>query len=168
MKKAYAGWLLAGLLSVAFSLPAADVTITVNGQVVAKPCVGSVVNQQINLGDFYAFNQVNVGDFSLSHPIVFSMSGCPVGTSRVTATFDGTMYNGTHYFQNQGTATNVAIELLENRNSGPLGKGSRMTVNVNDPNMDAVFSLWARVVTVNGRPTQGTIETVISVIYTYA
>ena len=38
MKWTHVGWLLAGLLTASASLRAADVTLTVNGKVVARPC----------------------------------------------------------------------------------------------------------------------------------
>lgn len=42
MKRNYVGWLLASVLTAASSgLQAADITITVNGKVVAKPCTVS-------------------------------------------------------------------------------------------------------------------------------
>ena len=44
MKWTHVGWLLAGLLTASASLRAADVTLTVNGKVVARPCTVSTVN----------------------------------------------------------------------------------------------------------------------------
>jgi minor fimbrial subunit len=38
---------------------AADVTITVNGKVVAKPCTVSTVNATVDLGDLYTFSLVS-------------------------------------------------------------------------------------------------------------
>ncbi|VDR24916.1 P pilus assembly protein, pilin FimA [Raoultella terrigena] len=50
-------WLVAGtLLMTAFSLQAADVTITVNGKVVAKPCTVSTTHATVDLGDLYTFS----------------------------------------------------------------------------------------------------------------
>ena len=51
------GSLLAALLlMVSTGLQAADVTITVNGRVVAKPCTVSVINANVDLGNLYTYN----------------------------------------------------------------------------------------------------------------
>ncbi|VFS86543.1 P pilus assembly protein, pilin FimA [Kluyvera cryocrescens] len=52
MKRTLIGGLLAAALAVtSFAPRAADVTITVNGKVVAKPCTVSTVNATVELGD---------------------------------------------------------------------------------------------------------------------
>lgn len=56
MKWTHARWLLAGLLAFASASHAADVMITVNGKVVAKPCTVSTTNTTVDLGDLYTFN----------------------------------------------------------------------------------------------------------------
>ncbi len=51
-------WLLASALILACSpLQAADITITVNGKVVAKPCTVSTTNATVDLGDLYTFSR---------------------------------------------------------------------------------------------------------------
>ena len=58
MKAHYAGWLLAGALALnIIPLHAADITITVNGKVVAKPCTVSTTNASVDLGDLYTFSR---------------------------------------------------------------------------------------------------------------
>lgn len=60
MKAHYAGWLLAGALALnIIPLHAADITITVNGKVVAKPCTVSTTNASVDLGDLYTFSLVS-------------------------------------------------------------------------------------------------------------
>lgn len=55
-------WLLAGALALACPpLQAADITITVNGKVVAKPCTVSTTNATVELGDLYTFSLVSAG-----------------------------------------------------------------------------------------------------------
>lgn len=62
MKWTYPGWLAASaLLMAASSLQAADVTITVNGKVVAKPCTVSTTHATVDLGDLYTFSLVQAG-----------------------------------------------------------------------------------------------------------
>lgn len=54
MKRFYYCWLWAfALAAVSPALWAADVTITVNGKVVAKPCTVSTTNANVELGDLY-------------------------------------------------------------------------------------------------------------------
>ncbi len=94
------GWLLAGLLTASASLRAADVTLTVNGKVVARPCTVSTVNATVELGDLYTFSLIGAGSASAWHSVALDLSNCPVGTSRVKATFSGTA-DSTGYYKNQ-------------------------------------------------------------------
>ncbi len=45
-------------------LRAADVTLTVNGKVVARPCTVSTVNATVELGDLYTFSLIGAGSAS--------------------------------------------------------------------------------------------------------
>ena len=95
MKWTPPGWLVAGaLLMAASSLQAADVTITVNGKVVAKPCTVSTTNATVELGDLYTFSLVSAGAASAWHSVALDLSNCPIGTSRVVATFSGMLAMG--------------------------------------------------------------------------
>jgi minor fimbrial subunit len=70
MKWTYSGWLLAAMLAASSpTLQAADVTITVNGKVVAKPCTVSTVNATVDLGDLYTFSLVSAGAASPWHSV---------------------------------------------------------------------------------------------------
>ena len=54
MKWCKRGYVLAAILALASAtIQAADVTITVNGKVVAKPCTVSTTNATVDLGDLY-------------------------------------------------------------------------------------------------------------------
>jgi minor fimbrial subunit len=44
--------------------------------------------------------------------VALDLSNCPVGTSRVTASFSGTA-DATGYYKNQGTAGNIQLELQD-------------------------------------------------------
>ena len=167
MKRNTIGWLLAGMLTTATTpLPAADVTITVNGSVVAKPCTVSTPSATVNLGDLYTFSMASAGAASPWYSVTLSLSNCPVGTSRVTATFSGTA-DSTGYYQNQGTAGNIQLELQDSSGT-TLNNGATKAVQVNDSTLSASFPLQVRALTVNGGATQGTIQAVINVTYTYA
>ncbi|MFJ3164498.1 fimbrial protein [Serratia sp. CY54717] len=167
MKQRYAGWLLAGALALNMTtLQAADITITVNGHVVAKPCTVSTTNASVTLGDLYTFNLVTAGSASSWHSIALNLSNCPVGTSRVVATFSGTT-DSTGYYKNLGTASNIQLELQDDGGT-TLNNGAKKSVQVDDSSQSARFPLQARALSVNGGATQGTIQAVISVTYTYA
>lgn len=156
------GSLLAALLlMVSTGLQAADVTITVNGRVVAKPCTVSVTNANVDLG-----NLASAGDKTVWHDVSLELTNCPVGTSKVTATFTG-ISDSTGYYVNQGSAGNIYLE-LQDRNASALGNGATKTIQVNDSTQAATFPLQVRAITVNGGATQGSIQAVINVTYTWA
>ena len=154
MKWTHVGWLLAGLLTASASLRAADVTLTVNGKVVARPCTVSTVNATVELGDLYTFSLIGAGSASAWHSVALDLSNCPVGTSRAKATFSG-------------TAGNIQLE-LQNEDGTTLNNGSSQSVQVDEASQSARFPLQVRALSVNGGATQGTIQAVINVTYTYA
>ena len=167
MKRTLIGGLLAAALAVtSFAPRAADVTITVNGKVVAKPCTVSTVNATVELGDLYTFSLIAAGSSSAWHTVGLDLSNCPVGTSRVTASFSGTS-DSTGYYQNQGTAKNIQLELHDN-SGNTLNTGATTSVQVDEASQSAHFPLQVRALSVNGGATQGTIQAVINVTYTYA
>ncbi|ELO0857878.1 type 1 fimbrial minor subunit FimG [Citrobacter amalonaticus] len=159
-------WLLTVILAASAVVQAADVTITVNGKVVAKPCTVSTTTATIELGDLYTFSLVNAGSSSAWHSVALELSNCPVGTSRVTASFSGTA-DSTGYYKNQGTAGNIQLELQDD-SGNRLNTGATKSVVVDDASQSARFPLQVRALSVNGGATQGTIQAVINVTYTYA
>ena len=167
MKRTCYSWLLAvSLVTASPTLLAADVTITVNGKVVAKPCTVSTSNAAVKLGDLYTFSLMSAGSSSAWHSVALELSNCPVGTSRVTASFSGTA-DATGYYQNQGTARNIQLELQDN-GGNTLNTGTSTAVQVDESSQSARFPLQVRALSVNGGATQGTIQAVINVTYTYA
>ena len=155
MKWRKRGYLLAAILALASAtIQAADVTITVNGKVVAKPCTGSTTNA------------MSAGAASAWHDVALELTNCPVGTSRVTASFSGAA-DSTGYYKNQGTAQNIQLELQDD-SGNTLNTGATKTVQVDDSSQSAHFPLQVRALTVNGGATQGTIQAVISITYTYS
>ena len=159
-------WLLTVILAASAVVQAADVTITVNGKVVAKPCTVSTTTATVELGDLYTFSLVNAGSSSAWHSVALELSNCPVGTSRGTASFSGTA-DSTGYYKNQGTAGNIQLELQDD-SGNRLNTGATKSVVVDDASQSARFPLQVRALSVNGGATQGTIQAVINVTYTYA
>ncbi|SFN19644.1 minor fimbrial subunit [Izhakiella capsodis] len=160
--------MLAGalLFTTTFAVHAADVTITVNGRVVAKPCTVSTPSVTVNLGDLFSFNFTQPGSGSAWHPVTLNLTNCPIGTSRVTAKFTGTTDN-TGYYKNQGGATNLQLE-LQDTSGNNLNNGKTKAVQVDDSTQSASLPLQVRVLSVKGNPKQGSIQAVINVTYTYA
>lgn len=167
MKLFHPGWFLAAMLAMsATPLQATDVTITVNGKVVAKPCTVSTTNATVDLGSLNTFSLATAGAASPWNNIALMLSNCPVGTSQVTASFSGVADN-TGYYRNQGTAGNIQLELRDS-NGITLNTGAISSVHVDEATQSATFPLQIRALTVNGGVTQGTIQAVINVTYTYA
>nr|WP_236849257.1 fimbrial protein [Chania multitudinisentens] len=146
---------------------AADATITINGKVVAKPCTVSTVSTTVDLGDLYTFNLLSAGAFSEWKSVTLSLTNCPVGTSKVTATFSGTADSSRSYYANQGAARNIALQLADSSGVN-LPNGSTRVVTVNDASKAANVVLQVRAITPNGNVTQGSIQSLINVTYTYA
>ena len=144
---------------------AADVTVTVNGSVVAKPCTVATKNANVDLGDLYTFNLISAGSASEWHSIALDLTNCPIGTSAVTATFKGTA-DTTGYYKNQGTAGNIQLQ-LQNSGGTNLNNGAQQKLQVNDSTLAISFPLRVRALSVKGGATQGTIQAVIDVTYTY-
>ncbi|MBU3895660.1 type 1 fimbrial protein [Serratia rubidaea] len=145
----------------------ADVTITVNGRVVAKPCLVSTPTAAVPLGDLYTRDLTAAGAASNWHPVMLTLTNCPIGTSRVTATFSGTADSSGKYYANQGTASHVVLQ-LEDSEGKELPNGSTHMVAVNDVSQVASFSLKVRAFTSSGNVSSGSIQTVINVTYTYS
>ncbi len=159
-----AGWLLMMVLPLAH---AADVNITINGKVVAKPCTVSTVSTTVELGDLYTFNLLAAGAPSPWHSVTLNLTNCPVGTSKVTATFSGTADSSRSYYANQGAARNIALQLADSSGVN-LPNGSTKVVAVNDASLAASLVLQVRAITPSGNVTQGSIQSLINVTYTYS
>lgn len=161
------GFILLATLTLSANYPAraADVTITVNGTVVARPCTVSTPSATIDLGDLYTYDMATAGSASPWKSVTLNLSNCPVGTSRVTAVFSGTA-DGTGYYRNLGTAGNIQLQLADT-GGVTLNNGATKTVQVNDSSLSAAFPLQVRALTVNGNASQGSIQSVISITYIY-
>ncbi|CRY54264.1 fimbrial precursor [Yersinia intermedia] len=166
-----AGWLLmlvGGLLIIVLPLAqAADVTITINGKVVAKPCTVSTVSTTVELDDLYTFNLLAVNATSPWHSVTLSLTNCPEGTTKVTAAFSGTADSTNSYYANQGEARNIALQLADSDGVN-LPNGSTKVVVVNNASLSANLVLQVRAITPSGNATQGSIQSLINVTYTYS
>uniref|UniRef100_UPI001F5B4EF4 fimbrial protein n=1 Tax=Pseudomonas sp. TH34 TaxID=2796399 RepID=UPI001F5B4EF4 len=144
---------------------AADVNIIVNGRVVAQPCT-VLAPPVVDLGDQFATDYSQAGSRSGWYPVTLSLTNCPVGTSGITATFTGPA-DDTGYYQNQGDALNLQLE-LQDANGNNLNNGNSSTVQVNESTQAATLSLRVRALSVKGNAQQGSIQASINVTYTYS
>ena len=92
MKRLHKRFLLATFCALfTATLQAADVTITVNGRVVAKPCTIQTKEANVNLGDLYTRNLQQPGSASGWHNITLSL------TDGFAPIFPDICYHLTHY-----------------------------------------------------------------------
>lgn len=147
------------------SVSASDVTITVNGKVVAKPCTIETTKATVDLGDLLTFNFIAAGSTSAWHDVTLNLTNCPVGTSQITATFSGTA-DSSGYYKNQGSAGSIQLE-LQDSGGAKLNNGSTKTIQVDNNTLSGRFPLKVRALSVSGNATQGTIQSIINVTYTW-
>lgn len=154
-------------LITAFSAPlhAADINITINGQVVAKPCNVATKNSEVELGDLYTRELQQPGNASKWHSVDLQLTDCPAGTGTVTARLSGET-DSTGYFKNQGTASSIQIQ-VQDENGNIYKDGDSKTVVVDEIAHTAQFPFQVRALTVNGSAGQGTIDALLNVTYTW-
>lgn len=143
-----------------------DVRITVYGKVEAKPCTISTVNTEVRLGNLYTFNFVSAGATSPWHKFELNLTNCPIGTSLVTASFDG-IEDISGYYKNTGTAGSIQLELQDDAGT-VLSKNSKKVLTVDETSQSVTIPLQVRAITVNGGVTKGTIKSEITVTYTWS
>ncbi|OAT36724.1 fimbrial protein [Proteus myxofaciens] len=157
--------MIIGMLLSVTSAYAVDVNITVNGSVIARPCTVGTKTANVDLGDLYTYNFIQPNSASPWYAISLDLVDCPIGTSVVAATFKGVTDN-TGYYKNLGTSEKIQLQLQDiqgnNLNSGAIKK-----IAVNDSTLSTSFPLRVRALSVSGRPTQGSVQAIIDVTYTY-
>lgn len=148
---------------------AADSVITLTGTIKASPCTVDSTTKQVNLGEYYVDKMKASGDYI---PFTLSLSSCPTGTTKVTATFSGNADSTSpnSYYTNAGTAKNIHIELVTDATTpAGLGNGKSLAATVDTTTKKVEFKLKARVnkhATLT--PVPGTISTTVNVAFTYS
>ncbi|KFK95430.1 hypothetical protein IV04_11420 [Serratia sp. Ag1] len=144
-------------------------TINITGNVVASPCVVNASNSVINidLGDIQASSLATAGAFGAWQPFSITLTGCPVSTTKVTAAFAGTpdATDATRY-KNQGTASNLTVELVGANSGNNLGNGKTTFTMVSGASKSATFDLKTRAYS-NGTVMPGTINASVVASFTY-
>lgn len=132
MKRLHKRFLLATFCALfTATLQAADVTITVNGRVVAKPCTIQTKEANVNLGDLYTRNLQQPGSASGWHNITLSLTDCPVETSAVTAIVTGSTDN-TGYYKNEFTWNIISNNSVVMPTGGCTVDSRNVNVNLPD------------------------------------
>lgn len=148
---------------------AADVTIRVNGSVVAMPCQTLPGDTSVDFGDIYSTSLNSPGSVTAWKDITLALSSCPVGTSSVKVAFTGTQASDPDYYANSnntGSAGGIELELQDSLNV-ILKNGESRDIPVDFNTGIASFPLKVRVRSNSGAPTEGKIDAVITVTYTY-
>lgn len=170
MKVYTASALLAFNLAVGFHAVAANnVILNFTGNIKASPCSVSNLNPiSIDLNTIYAgtFNDVQTGSEWKSFNI--KLINCSSNMSQVTLTFTGESDNAdvNSLYKNQGTATNLAVQLQGGIDGKPLGNQQKMTVSMsNQTSID--IPLKVRAYSLSGGVMPGTILANITSTITY-
>ncbi|MBT1713642.1 type 1 fimbrial protein [Enterobacter dykesii] len=164
--------LLAGFIAESSYAGSDSVNINVTGRVIASPCTtinGGSDSLSVSLGETIQATTLSKPD-SGTPKVTFDLplTGCPLGTLNVKATFSGTadttsptMWKNTA----ASPAANTAVELSTQADSTILGNGSTLTVPVSDGN--ATFKMQARAYSSAGSVTPGDIDSTIIVAFEY-
>lgn len=155
--------------AMSFSTYAAGTNINITGKVVASPCIvnGGNTDLDVTLDDIPADTMQTAGTSSAEKPFTLALTNCPLGTSNVIATFTGTSdpVAGANYYRNTGTATNIAVALVQASTGNLKGSGTTITQGVSGGN--ATFALKAKTYTSVGGVTPGTVRATVVASMTY-
>lgn len=151
-------------LYTAAALATDAVSVSVKGRIVASPCIfnGGNSSVNVNLGNMQAKNMATPASSSTPVPFSLNFTQCPAATQSVTVSLTGTAdpVAGTHYYRNSGTATNIALGIIETGTGNLKGPGSRMTQNIGE-DRTATMNLQAIAYSATGGVTPGTISVAV-------
>ncbi|NBM11815.1 MULTISPECIES: fimbrial protein [unclassified Proteus (in: enterobacteria)] len=137
---------------------ASSVNINIYGKVTISPCVIENKNYLID------FKKVNIRDLKNNQNtdwINFSikLKNCPISTQKATLTIAGTADpNNGNYFINNGTAKNIALNLVENRNKTIIKNGSKLEAIINSQTKMAEYPLAVRLIKTGDGISTGTFK----------
>lgn len=170
IKTACAGVIALGVCGAALATPDA-VMVNVSGRFIALPCEVSLEtkNLKVDLTPGNTFHRSWLRDAGSAGPWVnFSLYliNCPKGTRQATLTISGTPENqgDEALFKNSGTAQRVSIQ-LNGLNGEKYGNGQSHTMTLMDETYN--WPLRARLFSVLGGATGGTVQTAVTMTFTY-
>lgn len=150
----------------------ADVKITISGKVTAAACtINNSGTYSILMNDVTAATMNPLGSYGEWANFDVTLSNCPVGTSRVVATFKGVQDSiDTKKYANAtgaGYATNVSVQ-VQNRSGTIEDKGNDSTMSAPvGTSKNVTFDLRARPYSSTGGGTVGNISTVVMMNFDY-
>ncbi|MEJ5072671.1 fimbrial protein [Enterobacter ludwigii] len=146
---------------------AADpITVNITGNVVSSPCSLDVDNSNlaVDLGNIQTTELASLGATSTLKPFKLSVNLCPPATTNAILSFGGTEDpQSPGRYLNSGTATNVAVEVLQG--STIQGPGTTMSLPV-QADRTATFNLQSRAYA-KGQSTPGTIIAMLQATFIY-
>lgn len=149
-----------------------SVNINVTGKVVASPC--TTLNNGVNplvvdIGQsIQATSLLAASSRSTPKNFDLPLTGCPLGTNNIVATFTGSQDSTTSTMWKNTAANpalNTAIELKQQTTGVTISKDSTVSVPVTAG--AAVYRLSANAFTANGNVAPGDISTSIVASFTY-
>ncbi len=147
---------------------AADTVVNVTANILASSCdiAAGSVDQNVDLGKGRLADLTHAKDATPWTSFSVELTHCPTSASTVTATMSGTpVQSAPEYYLNTGTATDIAIEVMDEAGQTPLGNGATLNIPV-DAQRNAVFSLKGRMISLTGKPTSGTVAGVMDLSFT--
>ncbi|MGU3415359.1 fimbrial protein [Enterobacteriaceae bacterium C34A] len=149
------------------------VTVSITGNVIASPCTFDTSNSNlsVSMGDISAPDLAAAGTRTAHTSFKLVVKDCPVSTTKVTATFSGTLNSdltGGNSYANTGTAAGVAVQVKYDADawSAAFGSQESRTVNV-AADHTATFPLWAAMYTPSGNGMPGTVNATMTATFTY-
>lgn len=164
--------LLTGAVLLCDTATAGDlVAVNINGKVVAAPCQvssDSVAKTVVLTGaqGVRASSLYTPGSATDWVPFDFTIESCPVGTMSATMLFAGDADSDgpDDLYRNTGSAGNIAVQ-LQSSEGAPLGNNKTLSGTI--ANRGYIYHLRARAYSAQGKVTPGTINSVVTVTFTW-
>jgi minor fimbrial subunit len=137
---------------------ASTVNINIYGTVTVSPCEIENKNylidfKKVNIRELQNNQNTDWIDFSIK------LKNCPVSTKKATITIAGTADpNNGNYFINNGTAKNIALNLIENKNKTIVKNGTKLEAIINSQTKMAEYLLAARLIKTGNGMSTGTFK----------
>ncbi|EKS9201219.1 fimbrial protein [Enterobacter cloacae] len=163
-------WLSGTLMMMLPCLSFADATLTLSGNVVASPCTvdTDTESKMVDLGTIQRRDLQTAGEGGEWQDFDLLLTQCPAGTSKVTATFSGTVdTQDATAWKNSGTSGNMALRIASRDHAIAYAPGNILEENVNISTRSATFPLSARMFTPQGNATAGTFQSVMNIEFTW-
>jgi len=150
-----------------------DVSLSFVGRLLSPPCTIDMGSSNLNpsLGNISADDLFLPNSKSAEIPFQITLNNCPSNTSKVIINFSGQSYiDNISTFASTGTAQNVGVQIKQKDdswNSISIYPGGSITKYISKESNSTTLSLVTRAFTQTGNVTPGTVNTNITVSFTY-